>query len=316
MYKKKLLSTAVATAIFFGFFGASSAIYAESKVEQELSEYLTSLGVQDRLTWERGEGDSLSNATIYGVSYINKKGTEEEETVLVKKLSFEDYTVTDDGISVDVRYDGITDEDGVHMLLSEKLRQKLSLKELGYQQLDDIQVKVKYAKDKVNDVLEGEFKMEQNELLDVVLNFKTEGLDMLIEQLVGADVATLDPNLILVSAMTPKIHHFNLSLKDDGYNKRVLEHNPEHRASVEQKYEDCVDGLGEYTIKELEDSCVVVRDYLLDKEDKLRIGINPEKPFSIGEYMPMFMLLGSSGPDAITQLVEKIIKEINLTVSN
>lgn len=316
MYKKKILSAAVATVMSFGAFGLTSAAYAASKAEQELTEYLTSFGIQDRFTWERVEGDSLANATVYGVTYINKEGTDEEETVLVKKMVFHDYTVTDDGISVDVSYDGITDEDGVHMLLSDKLHTDLNLKELGYQDLDDVQVKLKYSMDKANGGLDGEFRFEQNEFLDGAVNFKTEGLDMLIDQLVTLDIATLDPSLILISAMATKIHHFNLSLDDDGYNKRMLEHKEDHRASVEEQYQSCLESQAEFNIKQLEDGCNAIRDYFLDKEDKLRIGINPEKPFSISEYMPMFMLLGSSGPEAITQLVEKILKEINLTISN
>ena len=74
--------------------------------------------------------------------------------------------------------------------------------------------------------------------------------------------------------------------------------------------------VGEFGLQELEQGCAAIRDYLLNKEDKLRIAINPEKPFSVGEYMPMFMLVGSAGPEAVGSLVKRILNEINLKISN
>ena len=68
MFKTKMLSATLAATLAFGTFGVSFTATAASKAEQELVGYLTSLGVQDSFTWERIEGASLSDATIYGVS--------------------------------------------------------------------------------------------------------------------------------------------------------------------------------------------------------------------------------------------------------
>lgn len=316
MFKTKMLSATLAATLAFGTFGVSFTATAASKAEQELVGYLTSLGVQDSFTWERIEGDSLSDATIYGVSYINDAGTADEKKYLIKEMVFDDYTLSDDGASVEVKYQGVTDEDGVHIFLSDKLQPESHFKNLDYKQLDDIEVKLKYVMGKANGALEGKLEIEQDEVFDSRIDFKTEGLDMLIDQLSSLNVATLDPNLILVSAMATKIHRINLDIDDDGYNKRLLEHRPNHRTEVAEQYQTCLESVAQFGLKDLEQGCSAIRDYLLDKEDKLHISMNPAKPFSIGEYMPMFMLVGSAGADAMGKLVQRILNEINLKISN
>lgn len=316
MYKKKVLSMTVAAAMSISGLALTAVAQATTQAEQELRDYLSSIGIEDNFSWERIKGDTLSDATVYGVTYIKDKGTADEQRVLIKEMDFDDYSVSEEGVSVDVSYQGITDEDGVHFLLSEKLRPELHFQGLGYRQLDDAEVKLKYTMDKAMGGLEGEFKFEQDDVLDTAFDFKTEGLDMLIDQLVSMDIAALDPNMIMLSAMATKIHRLNLTLEDDGYNKRLLEHKAEHRSNIEEQYADCLQGVGEFNLSELEQGCVAIRDYFLDKKDKLHLSVNPAKPFSIGEYLPVFMLVGSSGPDAVEKLVKRILAELNLKVSN
>lgn len=312
MFTRKIVVAALSFAALSMSFTAS----ATSKAEQELVDYLSSMGIQESFTWERIEGDSLSDATIYGITYISDKGSEGEKKVLIKEMIFDEYKVSDDGVSVDVKYQGITDEDGTHLLLSDKLQPELYFRNLGYEQLDDIEVQLNYTMGKSSGGLEGTFEMEQDEVAAITFDFKTEGVDLLINQLLDLNIAALNPNMILVSAMATKIHKINLVFDDDGYNKRRVDSVPGHASSVEGQYQGCVESLGEFNLKDLEQACAAMRDYLLNKEDKLRLSMNPAKPFSIGEYMPMFMLLGSSGPAAIEKLIQRIVNEINLKISN
>ncbi len=312
MFKKKIIVAALSCAALGVSFTASAA----TKAEQELVAYLSSMGIQESFSWERIEGDSLSDATIYGVTYISDKGADDEKKILIKEMDFDEYKVTDSGVSVDVKYQGITDEEGTHLLLSEQLEPESYFRSLGYEQLDDIEVKLKYTMEKASGGLEGSFVIDQDEVADISFEFKTEGIDMLIDQLVDLDIAALDPNMILVSAMATKIHRLELSFDDDGYNKRRIDYAPNHISSVEEQYQGCVESLGEFDLKDLEKGCVAIRDYLLNTEDKLHISMNPAKPFSIGEYMPMFMLLGSSGPQAMEKLIQRVLSEINLQISN
>lgn len=312
MFKKRI----VAGALSFAALAVSFSVSAASNAEQELVDYLTSIGMQDSVSWERIKGNSLSDATLYGVTYISDKGTEDEKKYLIKQVDFDDYTLTDDKASVAVKYKGATDEDGVHVFLSQKLQPQSHFRGLGYEQLDDLEVKLSYVMEKAAGALEGKVEVDQSDVLEASFDFKTEGLDMLIGQLASLDVATLDPNLIMLSAMATKIHKLNLTLEDDGYNKRLLAHKPDHQAEVEGQYQGCMSSVGEFGLQELEQGCAAIRDYLLNKEDKLRIAINPEKPFSVGEYMPMFMLVGSAGPEAAGSLVKRILNEINLKISN
>ena len=316
MYKKKILTTIVTTTLSFGTFGISSVSYASTQAEQELIEYLKSVGIQDNVTWERIEGDTLSKAKVYGISYVPDAGAKQEEKVTIKEMTFNDYSVSDSGVSTDVRYKGITDEDGVHILLSKKLMSDLKLQDLGYEKLDDIQINLKYTMDKTEGTLDGSLQVEQDDVLDVATSFKTEGLDMLINSLVSLDVAALDPNIILMSAMAAKIHNFSLQLADDGCNQRLLEHESVHRAEIDAQYKSCLEGVEEFSLKGQEQGCAAIRDYFLAEKDKLHISINPQRPFSVAEYMPMFMLVGSAGPDAMSKLVEKILQDLNLKISN
>lgn len=316
MYKKMILSNGAAFLLALASAAISPTVFASSQAEVELKEYLASIGLEDSFSWDRIEGDSLADATLYGVVYTSDKGSEDEQKYLIKKIDFDDYMVTDNRVSVKVKYQGVTDEDGEHLLLSKKLSPDPHFQSLGYQQLDDIQFKLKYDMEKTTGGLEGSFAIEQDDVLDGKVGFKTEGIGLLFDQLVALDVAALDPNLILVSAMSTKIHHVNLDLKDDGYNKRLLDSKPEHKAEVEKQYQSCLESLGQFGVKQLEQGCLAIKNYFLNKEDKLQIAMNPAKPFSVAEYMPMFMLLGNAGPDAVAQLVQKIVGELNLTISN
>lgn len=312
MLKRKTIAAVLSCAAL----GMSFSAFAASKAEQELVAYLSSMGIEESFTWQRIEGDSLSDATIYGITYISDKGTEDEKTILIKEMDFDEYKVTDDSVTVDVTYQGITDEEGTHLLLSEQLQPELYFRNLGYEQLDDIEVQLSYEMQKASGGLEGSFEITQDEVADVLLDFKTEGLDMLIEKLADLDIAALDPNVILVGAMATKIHKIELQFDDDGFNKRRMDFTPNHASSVEEQYQECVESLSEFNLQDREQACVAIRDYLLNKEDRLRISMNPAKPFSIGQYMPMFMLLSNSGPQAMQQLVQRILSELNLQVSN
>ncbi|MDO5667661.1 MAG: hypothetical protein Q4G44_07550 [Alcaligenaceae bacterium] len=316
MYKKSILSLSAAVALSLTGGAFSSVAYASAQAEQELRTYLASFGLEDSFSWERIEGDSLADASVYGVTFISDKGSDDEQKYLIKKMDFDDYSVTDDRISVEVKYLGVTDEDGEHVLLSKRLSPEGHFQSLAYEQLDDIEVKLKYTMDKASGTLAGGFEISQDDVLDGSLSFKTEGIDVLFEQLKSMDAAVLDPDLLMISAMSTKIHHINISVDDDGYNKRMLEHNPQHESEVGEHYQACVQTVGEFDLKVLEQGCMAMRDYLLDKEDKLQISINPAKPFSIAEYMPMFMLVGNAGPDALATLVQKIVGELNLKISN
>lgn len=312
MIKKKTIIAALSCAAL----GVSYTASASSDAEQEFIDYLSSMGVQESFSWERIEGESLSDATIYGITYISDKGTADEKKILIKEMDFDEYKVTESGVSVDVTYQGVTDEEGTHLLLSEKLEPESYFRDLGYEQLSDIEMRLSYAMKKASGDLEGSFEIDQDEVADISFEFKTEGIDMLINQLVDLDIATLDPNMILVSAMATKIHKIDLQFDDDGYNKRRVDFAPNHVNNVEEQYQGCVESLGKFTLKDLEQACAAMRDYLLNKEDKLRVSMNPAKPFSIGEYMPMFMLLGSSGPQAMEKLIQRVLSEINLQISN
>ena len=311
MFKRKVTGAVLVCAASF----MSVSVFAASKAEQELADYLSSVGVQDRVTWERVEGDSLADATIYGITYLSDKGSEDKK-YLIKKMTFDNYEVGNDGVSVSVKYQGITDEEGVHFLLSEKLQPERHLSELGYEQLDDMEVNLNYVMQKLTGALEGGFKVKQDEVAAMSLDFKAEGVDSLIAQLINLDIATLDPNLILLSAMTAKIHKLDILADDDGYNQRRINFMPDHVKQVEGKHQECLQNLNELNLNALESACVAIRDYQLDREDKLRVSINPAQPFAIGSYVPMFMLLGSAAPDASGQLVQQILNEINLKVSN
>lgn len=316
MFKKKILSTGIAFALSFAGVAISPTVSASAQAEQELRDYLSSFGIEDRFSWERIEGDSLAEATIYGVTFISNQGEEDEQKYLIKEMDFDDYTVTDDRVSVEVKYLGVTDEDGEHVLLSKKLSSDTHFQSLGYEQLDDIEVKLKYDLQKASGTLEGGLEIAQDDVLDGAIHFKTDGLTMLFDQLATLDAAALDPNLIMMSAMSAKIHHLNLSLDDDGYNKRMSEHKPELITEIDEQYQACMSTVDQFGLKDLEQGCVAIRDYLLDKEDKLQIAMNPAEPFSIAEYLPMFMLVGDAGPEAMTELVQKIVSELNLTISN
>ena len=220
MFKKRI----VAGALSFAALAVSFSVSAASKAEQELVDYLTSIGMKDSVSWERITGNSLSDATLYGVTYISDKGTEDEKKYLIKQVDFDDYTLTDDKASVAVKYKGATDEDGAHVFLSEKLQPQSHFRGLGYEQLDDLEVKLSYVMKKTAGALEGKVEVDQSDVLEASFDFKTEGLDMLIGQLASLDVATLDPNLIMLSAMATKIHKLNLTLEDDGYIYRLLAH--------------------------------------------------------------------------------------------
>ena len=311
MFKRKVTGAVLVCAASF----MSVSVFAASKAEQELVDYLSSIGVQDRVTWERVEGDSLADATIYGITYLSDKGSEDKK-YLIKKMTFDNYEVGNDGVSVSVKYQGITDEEGVHFLLSEKLQSERHLSELGYEQLDDMEVNLNYVMQKLTGALEGGFKVKQDEVAAMSLDFKAEGVDSLIAQLINLDIATLDPNLILLSAMTAEIHELDILADDDGYNQRRINFMPDHVKQVEGKHQECLQNLNELNLNALESACVAIRDYQLDREGKLRVSINPAKPFAIGSYVPMFMLLGSAGPDASEKLVQQILNEINLKVSN
>ncbi len=312
MFKKKIIAAVLSCAAL----GVSFTASAVSKAEQELTVFLHSMGMEESFSWERIEGDSLSDATIYGITYISDKGSENEKKILIKEMDFDEYKVTDSGTSVDIKYQGVTDEEGTHLLLSERLDPESYFRSLGYEQLEDIEVKLKYTKEKASGGLEGSFVIVQDEVADISFEFKAEGIDMLINQLVNLDMAALDPNMMLVSAMTAKIHKLELNFEDDGYNKRRMVHTPNHISNVEEQYQGCVESLAEFNLNDLEKACIAIRDYLLNKEDKLHVSIDPAKPFSIGEYMPMFMLLGSSGPQAMEKLIQRVLSEINLQISN
>lgn len=316
MNKKKLYSMAMTATMSFAGFSLSFGAFAASSAEEELNEYLTSLGVQDKVSWERVEGKSLSKAKIYGLTYVNEEGADDEQKYLIKEVVFDEYEASDERSSVKVKYKGVTDENGAHVLLSDSLESKEHFKNLGYEKLDDIEVKLNYVMESAQGSLEGEVDVDQKDVLSANFNFKTEGLDMLVDQLSSLDIATLDPNLIVVSALATKIHKINLNLKDDGYNKRLVENEPERVADIEEQYQNCVEAVGELGVKQLEDGCASVRDYFLNKKNKLHISMNPAKPFSVGEYLPMFMLLESTGPEAAQKLIDKIINEINLKISN
>ncbi|PMC16244.1 hypothetical protein CJ230_10295 [Oligella urethralis] len=306
-----------AKAVFFGLAALtiSTTASASAKVEQELRDYLSSMGIQDSFSWQRIQGESLADATIYGVVFSRGKGAQ-KKTYLIKEMDFDDYQVSANRVAVDVTYKGVTDEDGVHLLLSQKLNATKGLQRYGYQQLDDIQLRLSYDMEKTNGSLTGNLVLRQKAVLDSQFDFKTEGIGPMLEQLLALDVATIDPELILLSTMTTKLHYIRLDLKDDGLNQRMLAHDSSHRGEVEKHYQACVGALDEFAIQQLSTACQALRDYFLAQKNQLHISMTPAKPFVIAEYLPMYMLMSRAGPKAVSGLIKKVVSDLNLRISN
>ncbi|WP_432787044.1 hypothetical protein AAEX37_01128 [Oligella sp. MSHR50489EDL] len=316
MNKNVILSSTKALLVGLTGLAISSTASASAKAEQELRDYLSSLGVQDSFTWQRIRGDSLADATIYGVVFTAAKGTAKEKKYLIKEMDFDDYQVTDNRVSVDVTYKGITDEDGVHLLLSKKLGANKDFQRLGYQQLDDMLLKLKYDMEKSNGALSGNLAIQQKAVLDSQLDFKTEGVGAFVDQLIGLEAATIDPELILLSAMTTKLHYISLDLKDDGLNQRMMTHDPNHRNNVTKQYQSCMKTVEEFSIDQLQQGCDAIRDYFLAQKNKLHVSMKPAKPFVVAEYLPMYMLMSRAGPQAASALIKQIVRDLNVTISN
>lgn len=321
MFKKKFLAAALSfAAVTTGAGVASSAfysapVYASTQAETEFRNFLQKFDLED-ISWERVEGKSLNGATIHNVRYeIEDEEFDEVNTVTTKKVIFEEFIDNDDRQKIKVRHQGLTDEDGTHLLLSQKFSELGELfEDLGYSNLPDMDVLIDYDWRKQSGDLDLRIAFEQDEV--IAFDYKAEllGSNILMSQLDSFDD---NPELLMAAVMALKIGGLSFDHQDYGFNKRLLDSDPEAAEAYTESYEGCQEALREFNLNQLDGSCDKVYDFFMAKEDKLSIQLKPAKPVALTEYLPLIMMLEEGGNESLVGLlIQQFINDLNPKISN